>query len=221
MCDCVCLQGGGAPESEADARQRARRTRVLLSNFALLRGKLGAPHPAWVLVNPLVQLPVFMALGGGLRLMAARSWPGLSTGGALWFPDLTQVRFCASLTHLVDGKGRGRVWAGRHACLNGARHSSVWHKGSVASRALVACVMAQVALVPGSLWWALPPGVDPTPWVMPLGPLGAVLPLALLGMMLTSLRIGFGAAGQAPADDAFGERLCSPPDPLHAPFYSL
>lgn len=36
--------------------ERLRRGRLVLSNFGLLRGKLGAPHPSAMLVNPLVQV---------------------------------------------------------------------------------------------------------------------------------------------------------------------
>eukprot|EP00967_Tisochrysis_lutea_P001820 scaffold2298_cov21-Tisochrysis_lutea.AAC.7 len=44
----------------------------------------------------------------------------------------------------------------------------------------------------------------------PMGPAGFVLPLAIFAATLTSLRIGFGAAGAraAPADDWVGECTC-------------
>lgn len=37
----------------------------------------------------IVQLPVFVTAMWATRRMAAAPWPGLSEGGALWFPDLT------------------------------------------------------------------------------------------------------------------------------------
>lgn len=36
-----------------------------------------------------VQLPVFITTVWAIRRMSVSGWPGLSEGGALWFPDLT------------------------------------------------------------------------------------------------------------------------------------
>lgn len=36
-----------------------------------------------------MQLPVFISAVWAIRRMSVSSWPGLSEGGALWFPDLT------------------------------------------------------------------------------------------------------------------------------------
>ncbi|GFH16855.1 TPR_REGION domain-containing protein, partial [Haematococcus lacustris] len=81
---------GRAASDPTFAAERLKRGRLVLANFRLLRSKLGAPHPVWVLVNPLVQLPVFVVTGLALRGMASQHWPGLAAEGALWFPDLTQ-----------------------------------------------------------------------------------------------------------------------------------
>ena len=36
-----------------------------------------------------MQLPVFITSVWAIRRMSLSGWPGLSDGGALWFPDLT------------------------------------------------------------------------------------------------------------------------------------
>jgi tetratricopeptide (TPR) repeat protein len=71
--------------------QRLHRSRLILSTFSELRRKCDIPHPSWILINPLIQLPPFVATGVALRMMALAHWPGLETQGALWFPDLTLV----------------------------------------------------------------------------------------------------------------------------------
>ena len=71
------------------AAQRFHRTRLILSTFSDLRKKCDIPHPSWILINPLLQLPPFVATGVALRMMAMAHWPGLETQGALWFNDLT------------------------------------------------------------------------------------------------------------------------------------
>lgn len=85
----------GAEEEEegaaAAAADRLRRAHSILKEFGDLRRQVGSPHPAWVFVNPLVQLPVFAGATLVLRHMCAAGWPGLSEEGALWFPDLTQA----------------------------------------------------------------------------------------------------------------------------------
>lgn len=45
--------------------------------------------PVWMLVAPLIQLPIFITTMATVRHMSLSNWPGLSTGGALWFTDLT------------------------------------------------------------------------------------------------------------------------------------
>jgi hypothetical protein len=42
--------------SHLDAAERIRRGRAILTNFRLLRTRLGAPHPAWILINPMLQV---------------------------------------------------------------------------------------------------------------------------------------------------------------------
>jgi hypothetical protein len=38
-----------------------------------------------------LQLPVFVVTGITLRMMGFAPWPGFTSQGALWFPDLSQV----------------------------------------------------------------------------------------------------------------------------------
>eukprot|EP00882_Tetradesmus_deserticola_P018300 GHRQ01019658.1.p4 GENE.GHRQ01019658.1~~GHRQ01019658.1.p4 ORF type:complete len:126 (-),score=40.90 GHRQ01019658.1:1113-1490(-) len=38
----------------------------------------------------LAQVPVFVYTAASIRYMARADWPGFSSEGALWFPDLTQ-----------------------------------------------------------------------------------------------------------------------------------
>jgi hypothetical protein len=81
----------------------------------------------------LLQWPVFVYTAATVRRMALAAWPGFSSEGALWFPDLT---------------------------------------------------LAALVLRPdGSL-------------LLPMGWAGLVLPLGITAMMLTSIRIGFKAAGE-------------------------
>jgi hypothetical protein len=85
---------GAEPAALAAAREgllRLQRWQRRVALFHHLRVKCGAPHPAWFLANNLAQWPVFIYLGLSVRSMAQRlpPWPGLDTGGALWFPDLT------------------------------------------------------------------------------------------------------------------------------------
>ncbi|EFN57373.1 hypothetical protein CHLNCDRAFT_142761 [Chlorella variabilis] len=63
--------------------------RQILARFHQLRQAAGAPHPAWALASPLAQLPVFITAMAAIRTMSLSGWPGFSTGGGAWFPDLT------------------------------------------------------------------------------------------------------------------------------------
>jgi hypothetical protein len=47
------------------------------------------PHPAWVLVAPLAQAPVFITAMLAVRRLALAPDSPLRAGGALWCPDLT------------------------------------------------------------------------------------------------------------------------------------
>ena len=47
-------------------------------------------HPLKGFISPLVQAPIFISFFIGLRKMAAAPVESLTTGGGLWFPDLTQ-----------------------------------------------------------------------------------------------------------------------------------
>lgn len=57
-------QGQKEEQQELSSEQRLRRGKLVLGNFALLRKKLGAPHPLWILLNPLIQVPAFVVTGG-------------------------------------------------------------------------------------------------------------------------------------------------------------
>lgn len=84
-------KSGTMPAPQLSAAQKFHRTRLILSTFSELRKKCDIPHPSWILINPLIQLPPFVATGVALRMMAGAHWPGLDTQGILWFPDLTLV----------------------------------------------------------------------------------------------------------------------------------
>lgn len=58
--------------------------------FQALRRQRNAPHPAWMVASPLIQLPVFITAMGAVRTLCLEPRPGLSSGGIAWFPDLTQ-----------------------------------------------------------------------------------------------------------------------------------
>lgn len=60
-----------------------------LRRFHELRAAANAPHPAWILGAPLLQLPVFITAMASIRTMSLQKWPGFESGGAAWFPDLT------------------------------------------------------------------------------------------------------------------------------------
>ncbi|BDA50658.1 probable mitochondrial inner membrane protein OXA1L [Coccomyxa sp. Obi] len=62
-----------------------------LAEYSQLRGRSGAPHPAWIIGSPLIQATVFGTSVFAARAMAASNWPGFASGGALWFPDLTKA----------------------------------------------------------------------------------------------------------------------------------
>ncbi|GLI67774.1 hypothetical protein VaNZ11_012037 [Volvox africanus] len=70
---------------------RLHRSHALLANFEMLRRKMDAPHPAWIVVNPLVQIPMFVLVSTTLGMMCRLPWPGLTSEGTLWFPDLTKT----------------------------------------------------------------------------------------------------------------------------------
>ncbi|KXZ43880.1 hypothetical protein GPECTOR_78g68 [Gonium pectorale] len=85
-------EAGAGAEAEGARSLQARllRSQAVLANFHMLRRKCDAPHPVWIVVNPLVQIPVFVLVSATLGMMCRAPWPGLSSEGALWFPDLTQ-----------------------------------------------------------------------------------------------------------------------------------
>ncbi|KAF8072601.1 ALB3L3 [Scenedesmus sp. PABB004] len=125
-------QAAGAAAAAA-ALQQLLQWQRRVATFHDLRRKCAVPHPAWFVVNQLLQWPVFIYLSYSVRSMAQAGWPGFASEGALWFRDLT-------LPALVLG------------------------------------------------------GAAPE---LPMGLPGLVLPLAVTGVMLTSIRIGFRASGAA------------------------
>ncbi|GFR44966.1 hypothetical protein Agub_g6276 [Astrephomene gubernaculifera] len=68
-------------------------SQAVLANFDMLRRKCDAPHWVWIVVNPLVQIPVFVGVSATLGMMCRANWTGLSSEGVLWFPDLTLPAF--------------------------------------------------------------------------------------------------------------------------------
>ncbi|KAF6264498.1 hypothetical protein COO60DRAFT_128154 [Scenedesmus sp. NREL 46B-D3] len=125
-----------AASSATAALQQLQHWQARLAVYHDLRVKCGVPHPAWFLFNQLLQFPIFVYTAASIRYMARASWPGFSSEGALWFPDLTQQAM--QLGQAVD-----------------------------------AAVL------------------------LPMGLPGLLLPLAVTGIMLTSIRLGFKASGAA------------------------
>jgi hypothetical protein len=82
----------------------------------------------------MLQFPVFVYTAATIRYMARANWPGFSSEGALWFPDLTQ---------------------------------QAMQLGQASDAAVL----------------------------LPMGLPGLLLPLAVTGIMLTSIRLGFKASG--------------------------
>ena len=96
-------QGGGAapPAASADAASKSqsrhgarttsarRRWSLARGYYALLRRQHGTPSMWWYNLNVFAQVNVFVSMSAALRQMAGSAWPGLSSEGALWFPDLT------------------------------------------------------------------------------------------------------------------------------------
>ncbi|MEW5301675.1 MAG: hypothetical protein WDW36_004520 [Sanguina aurantia] len=220
---------------------------AILAAFHLLRVKLGAPHPAWIIINPMVQLPVFMASSMSLRRMSHSGWPGFSQEGAAWFPDLitppviistARSRQCgaspdgtvhsshiggseAASSSLVSsgssadaggsscssgGSGSGeevppfQPWADSLSLYDaraGALSTSSSGSGGLQDPAQSLSFMSD--MIAHKLTPLLPDLV-----MLPAGLLGLLLPCAVLGMSLTSLRIGFRAIGANKSGDANG-----------------
>lgn len=89
----------------------ASQTRQIAAAFWRLRKQTNAPHPAWILAVPLIQLPVFVTAMWAARRMAADNWPGLTTGGAAWFPDLTAPALDLSATFIQQVAPLGTLGA--------------------------------------------------------------------------------------------------------------
>jgi hypothetical protein len=58
-----------------------------------------------------LQLPVFVTAMWAARRMAADNWPGLTTGGAAWFPDLTAPALDLSATFIQQVAPLGTLGA--------------------------------------------------------------------------------------------------------------
>ncbi|KAG2422292.1 hypothetical protein HXX76_016143 [Chlamydomonas incerta] len=183
-------------QAEADLRTRLLRSQAVLANFHLLRAKVGAPHPGWLVVNPLVQVPVFVAVSTTLGIMCRVPWPGLEDEGLLWFPDLT-------LPAMVFPAGGPFGAAGFADASSPAFAAATAAAGQAATAAAEAAAAAAAAA--GGF-----PGVGATAdlvaaataaneVLLPMGATGLALPLLVYGMTMTALRLGFGAAGVAAA----------------------
>jgi membrane protein insertase Oxa1/YidC/SpoIIIJ len=75
-----------APTPTPTANRRWHLTR---GYYSLLRRQHGTPSMWWYNLNVFAQVNVFVSMSAALRQMAGAAWPGLSSEGALWFPDLT------------------------------------------------------------------------------------------------------------------------------------
>lgn len=108
-------RGGGTSSNAAGAQAAgpAPSNAAILARFTQLRRAAGAPHPIWVLASPLAQLPVFITAMATVRTMSITGWPGFSTGGAAWFPDLTMPALdLANMVAPMGGWEEGACWAG-------------------------------------------------------------------------------------------------------------
>ena len=61
---------------------------------ALEMMKKSGPHPAWIVVAPLLNVSVLFGGLYSVRKMAAMPWPGFEAGGPPWAPDLTLPAVC-------------------------------------------------------------------------------------------------------------------------------
>ncbi len=71
--------GLGHETTVAVLEARLRRSQAVLREYGVLRERCGAPHPVWILINPLVQIPVFVAASASLGIMCR--WGGKEGGG--------------------------------------------------------------------------------------------------------------------------------------------
>jgi membrane protein insertase Oxa1/YidC/SpoIIIJ len=67
----------------------ARHLTTLIKHNKNKSNSAAAVSPLWILAAPLIQLPIFITTMATVRHMSLSNWPGFSTGGALWFTDLT------------------------------------------------------------------------------------------------------------------------------------
>ena len=65
--------------------------REVLAAAGELRRRTNATPLYWLVAGPVVQLPVFVTAVLAVRRLAATPGIGMETGGALWFPNLTEV----------------------------------------------------------------------------------------------------------------------------------
>ncbi len=121
-------QGGDGSSSgaaRAQAAAPAPSNAAILARFTQLRRAAGAPHPIWVLASPLAQLPVFITAMATVRTMSITGWPGFSSGGAAWFPDLTMPALdLANMVAPMGGCGGGGGWRDAHLLMHAA--CSMW-----------------------------------------------------------------------------------------------
>ena len=87
----LALNAADLSKEETEKASSSSSTNVMdvALRFHGLRSKYKLPNPIWVLAAPLVQLPVFVTAMASVRTMSSNNWPGFSTGGIAWFPDLT------------------------------------------------------------------------------------------------------------------------------------
>ena len=100
-------QLNGEEESNSNNNSPAKMM-ALGRRFHELRLQQGAPHPFWIIGSPLVQLPLFITSMAAIRGMAVQGWPGFSSGGVAWFPNLTLPAM--DLTSLTAPMGMARKY---------------------------------------------------------------------------------------------------------------
>ncbi|KAK9841634.1 hypothetical protein WJX74_009107 [Apatococcus lobatus] len=82
-------EGRAQQQQPSKARKSLQQQRDdLWQRWKQMQSAGAAPSPAWLLIYPLVQVPIFATAVIAIRRMAFSGWPGFADGGALWFPNL-------------------------------------------------------------------------------------------------------------------------------------